>query len=161
MPVTLTVNGRSHVADRDPDESLLAALREGFGLTGPKYGCGEGHCGACTVLVGGRPVRACVTRLAAAAGKSIVTIEGIADGERLHAVQEAFLEVEAFQCGYCTSGMVLASVALLTSTPQPTDSQIVRALDGHVCRCGTYPRIMRAVRLAAQRLAVPSAGGQP
>jgi aerobic-type carbon monoxide dehydrogenase small subunit (CoxS/CutS family) len=147
----LQVNGRTHRVQGDPEDSLLAAIRDDLRLTGSKFGCGEGFCGACTVLIDGRATRSCVTTLAVAAGKRITTIEGLADGDRLHPVQEAFLEVEAFQCGYCTPGMVMAVVGLLETTPDPTDDDIARLLDRNVCRCGTYPRIVAAVRHAAAR----------
>ena len=149
---TLHVNGRTHQVDGEATDNLLAVLRSDLGLTGSKFGCGEGHCGACTVLVDGQATRSCTARLAAVATKRITTIEGIADGNGLHPVQEAFIETEAFQCGYCTPGMVIATIALLRSNPDPSDQDIARLLDRNVCRCGTYPRIVQAVKLAAQRL---------
>jgi nicotinate dehydrogenase subunit A len=149
---TLRVNGRTHEVEGEPADSLLSVLRYEIGLTGSKFGCGEGHCGACTVLVDNQVARSCVTRLAAAAGKSITTIEALADGDRLHPVQQAFLEAEAFQCGYCTPGMVMATVGLLRTTPTPSEQDIAKVMDRNVCRCGTYPRIVRAVKLAAERL---------
>ncbi len=133
-------------------------LRYELDLTGSKFGCGEGACGACTVLVDNQAARACVTRLAAAAGKSVTTIEGVGSGDRLHPVQQAFLDAEAFQCGYCTPGMVMAVVSLLRTNPNPSEADIARVLDRNVCRCGTYPRIVRAVKLAAERMrSAPSA----
>jgi aerobic-type carbon monoxide dehydrogenase small subunit (CoxS/CutS family) len=159
---TLRINGKTHSVEGQPRDSLLSILRYELGLTGSKYGCGEGHCGACTVLVDGEATRACVARLGAVASKTIVTIEGLADGERLHPVQEAFLEAEAFQCGYCTPGMVMATVGLLRTVPNPSEQDIATLMDRSVCRCGTYPRITRAVQLAAQRLRPErAAGGQP
>jgi aerobic-type carbon monoxide dehydrogenase small subunit (CoxS/CutS family) len=149
---TLRVNGRVHEVDADANDSLLTIIRGDLGLTGSKFGCGEGHCGACTVLLDGQPARSCVTPISAAAGKPVTTIEGIADGGRLHPVQEAFLEAEAFQCGYCTPGMVMATIALLKQSPDPSGQDIARLMDRNVCRCGVYPRIVRAVRLAAQRM---------
>jgi aerobic-type carbon monoxide dehydrogenase small subunit (CoxS/CutS family) len=149
---SLLINGRPHQVEGDADDSLLSALRYDLGLSGSKFGCGEGYCGACTVLVDNQTTRACVTRLGTAAGKSITTIEGLSTGERLHPVQEAFLEVEAFQCGYCTPGMVMAAVGLLRSTPAPSDQDIARTMDRNVCRCGAYSRIVRAVKLAAERV---------
>jgi aerobic-type carbon monoxide dehydrogenase small subunit (CoxS/CutS family) len=149
---TLRVNGRTHEIEGQPHDSLLSVLRYELGLTGSKYGCGEGQCGACTVLLDGQSARSCITGLAAAAGKPITTIEGLAQGGRLHPVQEAFLEAEAFQCGYCTPGMVMAVVSLLRANPAPSEPDIARALDRSVCRCGTYPRIVKAIRLAADRL---------
>jgi aerobic-type carbon monoxide dehydrogenase small subunit (CoxS/CutS family) len=153
MPTyTLRVNGRAHEVEGEPGDSLLSVLRYELGLTGSKFGCGEGHCGACTVLVDNQIARSCVTRLAAATGKSITTIEALAEGDRLHPVQQAFIEAEAFQCGYCTPGMVMATVGLLRATPTPTEQDIAKVMDRNVCRCGTYPRIVRAVKLAADRL---------
>jgi aerobic-type carbon monoxide dehydrogenase small subunit (CoxS/CutS family) len=149
---SLRVNGRTHQVEGEPDDSLLSALRYDLDLTGSKFGCGEGYCGACTVLVDNQPTRACVTRLGAVSGASITTIEGLASGDRLHPVQEAFLEAEAFQCGYCTPGMVMATVGLLRTHPAPTDQDISRLMDRNVCRCGAYPRLVRAVKLAAERV---------
>jgi aerobic-type carbon monoxide dehydrogenase small subunit (CoxS/CutS family) len=148
----LRINGRTHEVEGEPADSLLAVLRSDLGLTGSKFGCGEGHCGACTVLVDGQVARSCTTRLAAVAGKPITTIEAIADGDRLHPVQEAFVETEAFQCGYCTPGMVMAAIGLLRSNPDPSDQDIAKVMDRNVCRCGAYPRIVEAVKLAAGRL---------
>jgi nicotinate dehydrogenase subunit A len=149
---SLRVNGKTHQVEGAPDDSLLSVLRDDLDLTGSKFGCGEGFCGACTVLVDQQPTRACVTRLGSVGGASITTIEGLASGDRLHPVQEAFLEVEAFQCGYCTPGMVMATVGLLRTHPAPSEQDIVRLMDRNVCRCGTYPRVVRAVKLAAERL---------
>jgi aerobic-type carbon monoxide dehydrogenase small subunit (CoxS/CutS family) len=162
MPTySLRINGRTHEVEGEPGDSLLSVLRYELGLTGSKYGCGEGYCGACTVLVDNQLTRSCTTRLAAVAGKSVTTIEAISDGERLHPVQEAFLETEAFQCGYCTPGMVMATIALLRTYPEPTEQDIAKFMDRNVCRCGTYPRIVRAVKLAAERTrAATSAGGR-
>ena len=157
---TLRVNERTHEVDGEPGDSLLSALRYDLGLTGSKYGCGEGHCGACTVLIDGQLARSCTTRLAAAGDKPITTIEGIAAGDRLHPVQEAFVETEAFQCGYCTPGMVMATIALLKAHPDPSREEIDRFMARNVCRCGTYPRIERAIKLAATRLRTSSAGGR-
>jgi aerobic-type carbon monoxide dehydrogenase small subunit (CoxS/CutS family) len=149
----LLVNGRTHEIEGEPGDSLLSVLRSDLGLTGSKFGCGEGYCGACSVLIDNQVARSCTTRLAAVAGKPITTIEGLADGERLHPVQDAFLEAEAFQCGYCTPGMVMATVALLRAHPAPTPADIAKVMDRNVCRCGTYPRIVKAVQLAARRMA--------
>ena len=149
---TLRVNGRVHEVDADANDSLLTIIRGDLGLTGSKFGCGEGHCGACTVLIDGQPARSCVTPVSAAAGKPVTTIEAIADGDRLHPVQEAFLEAEAFQCGYCTPGMVMATIGLLKQSPDPSEQDIARLMDRNVCRCGSYPRIVRAVRMAAERM---------
>jgi aerobic-type carbon monoxide dehydrogenase small subunit (CoxS/CutS family) len=149
MALTLLVNGKEYTADAAPEETLLNVLRDRLELTGTKYGCGEGQCGACTVLLDGSAVRSCRTQVSAATGKKITTIEGLAHGDTLHPVQRAFLQAEAFQCGYCTPGMILSAVALLEHTPNPTEKQIVRYMEGNVCRCGTYERIVQAVRWAA------------
>jgi nicotinate dehydrogenase subunit A len=157
MPTyALRVNGRVHEVEGDPADSLLSVLRYELDLTGSKFGCGEGYCGACTVLVDNQMARSCVTRLGALAGKSITTIEGLATGERLHPVQEAFVEAEAFQCGYCTPGMIMATVSLLRQNPSPAEQDIAKVMDRNVCRCGTYPRIVRAVKLAAARMKTSS-----
>jgi aerobic-type carbon monoxide dehydrogenase small subunit (CoxS/CutS family) len=149
---SLRVNGRAHEIEGEPGDSLLSVLRYELGLTGSKFGCGEGYCGACSVLIDNQIARSCVTRLSAAAGKRIDTIEALAEGDRLHPVQQAFLEVEAFQCGYCTPGMVMATVSLLRTNPNPSEQDIAKVMDRNVCRCGTYPRIVRAVKLAAERM---------
>jgi aerobic-type carbon monoxide dehydrogenase small subunit (CoxS/CutS family) len=146
---SLSVNGREHRVDVPPAESLLTVLRHELNLTGAKYGCGEGQCGACTVLLDGQAVRACVTQVGTAQGKRITTIEGLAQGATLHQVQEAFARVDAMQCGYCTSGMVMSAVALLSRQANPSEDQIVRAMNGNICRCGSHPRIVEAIRLAA------------
>ncbi len=156
---SLRINGRTHDVEGEPGDTLLSILRYELGLTGSKYGCGEGQCGACTVLVDGQAARSCVTTLAAVAAKPITTIEGIAPGDRLHPVQEAFLDTEAFQCGYCTPGMVVATVALLKANPNPSEQDIARALDRNVCRCGTFPRIVKAIRLAAERMRTTNTAG--
>lgn len=149
MPYVLLVNGAEHRLELPADRSLLSVLRNELDMTGTKYGCGEGQCGACTVLLDGKPVRSCRTPLSVAAGKKITTIEGLEQDGKLHPVQEAFLSVESFQCGYCTSGMILSAVALLESTPKPSDQDILRRMEGNVCRCGTYPRIVAAIQRAA------------
>jgi len=149
MALTLLVNGVEHRLDIAPDQKLLYVLRDAIGLTGTKYGCGEGQCGACTVLIDGKAIRSCLTPAASATGKQITTIEGLEQNGQLHPVQEAFLKAEAFQCGYCTSGAILSAVALLSKSPHPTEQQIMASLEGNVCRCGTYPRILDAVRAAA------------
>jgi len=150
--MTLTVNGKERSVVTDPERSLLDVLREDLHVTGPKYGCGEGRCGACTVLMEGRPTLSCITPVARADKKKIITIEGLADGDRLHPVQQAFLDEGAIQCGYCTPGMVLAAVALLEENPQPTDEQIVQAMNGNICRCNGYTKIMNAIRRAATQI---------
>ncbi len=149
----LRVNGTDRPVATDPDRTLLEALREELGLTGTKYGCGEGECAACVVLLDGIAVRSCLTKIGEVSGRSITTIEGLADGGRLHPVQEAFLEAGAFQCGFCTPGMILATVALLRRDPAPDEEGIRSALEGHLCRCGGYLRILDAVRRAAARSA--------
>ena len=146
----LNINGKKMRVAADEQESLLSVLRDRLDLTGSKYGCGEGECGACTVLMDGRAVRSCQTMLAAAADAKITTIEGLEKDGRLTAVQQAFLDEEAFQCGFCTSGMIMSATALLSERPSPTDEHIVTAMNGNVCRCGTYPRIVQAVRHAAR-----------
>jgi len=148
--VILLVNGRQHRLDLPPDLPLLYALREHLHMTGTKYGCGEGQCGACTVLLDGRPVRSCRTPVSQASGKQITTIEGLAQNGKLNPVQQAFLEQEAFQCGYCTSGMIMSTVGLLNSNPRPSDEDIVRFMNGNMCRCGTYGRALAAIRQAAR-----------
>ena len=148
----LRVNGRTHRVQGEPEDRLLSVLRYDLGLTGSKFGCGEGHCGACTVMLDGQPTRSCVARLRGIGDKPITTIEGIAENGRLHPVQEAFLEAEAFQCGYCTPGMVIAVIGLLNEKPDPTPDDIATVLDRNVCRCGTYPRIVRAIQSAAARM---------
>jgi aerobic-type carbon monoxide dehydrogenase small subunit (CoxS/CutS family) len=149
--IGFTVNGKACSVDTEPQRPLLEVLREDLGLTGARYGCGEGQCGACTVLVDGKPVHSCVTPARAAEGRKIVTIEGLAKGETLHPVQQAFLDEGAMQCGYCTPGMVLGTVALLGTTKRPTDAQVIEALNGHVCRCNGYVRILAAVRRAVEK----------
>ena len=151
MALTLVVNGSPHTVDVSPEQSLLSLLRNNLDLTGTKYGCGEGQCGACTVLLDGKPVRSCVTSVSAAAGKKITTIEGLEQNGRLHPVQEAFLHEEAFQCGYCTPGMIMSAVALLQESPKAGEEEVVRRMNGNVCRCGTYPGIVAAVRMVSRR----------
>ena len=152
MRYVLRVNGEDREVDAEPGDNLLSVLRYDLGLTGSRYGCGEGQCGACTVLMDGAAARSCVTRVGTVGSKAITTIEALADGERLHPVQQAFLETEAFQCGYCTPGMVMAAAGLLKTNPNPSEQDIARLMDRSVCRCGAYPRIVKAVRLAAERM---------
>jgi len=146
----LNVNGSEVQVEAPADEPLLYVLRDRLQMTGTKYGCGEGQCGACTVLMNGEPARSCQTTVASAVGSRIVTIEGLEQDGRLTPVQQAFLEEGAFQCGYCTSGMILSATALLREHPRPTHEQMVTSMDGNVCRCGTYPRIESAIRRASE-----------
>ena len=146
----LNVNGTTHRVEVDADKSLLSVLRDDLDLTGSKYGCGEGQCGACTVLIGGNPVRSCITKVGPVAGKPITTIEGVEKNGRLPPLQQAFLEADALQCAYCTSGMIMSGVALLNKTPDPGEAEIIRFMEGNVCRCGTYPRIRKAIHRAAE-----------
>ena len=156
--IRLTVNGKPYTVDAGPQTSLLSVLREQLYLTGSKYGCGEGQCGACTVLMDGKAQRSCVTKAGTVSQKQITTIEGVASGEQLHPVQEAFLEAGAMQCGYCTSGMIMSAVALLQRNPSPKENEIIAFMDGNVCRCGTYPRIVSAIQKAAKVATASSAG---
>jgi isoquinoline 1-oxidoreductase subunit alpha len=148
-PIDLEINGKRYTVQCDPDTPLLSALRDELGLTGAKYGCGEGQCGACTVLLGGAPRRSCQIPVSTAAAKPITTIEGLERNGHLHPVQQAFLDVGAFQCAYCTSGMILSSVGLLSTNPNPSPAEIAQSLQGNLCRCGTHPRIIEAVQHAA------------
>jgi aerobic-type carbon monoxide dehydrogenase small subunit (CoxS/CutS family) len=151
----LHINGKSYSVDAPDDESLLSVLRSRLNLTGTKYGCGEGQCGACTVLMDGAATRSCQIPAAAGADAKITTIEGLEQNGRLTLLQEAFLEEGAYQCGYCTSGMIMSASALLRDNHAPSDEQIVTSMNGNVCRCGTYPRILSAIKRASS----PSAGG--
>ena len=145
----LNVNGKKLSADVDPQTPLLYLLRDYLNLTGTKYGCGESKCGACSVLVDGVVMRACVTPVARVTGKQITTIEGMEKDGKLHPLQEAFLKADALQCGYCTSGMIIAAASLLSKNPKPSREEIVKHMDGNICRCGTYPRIVNAIEIAA------------
>lgn len=149
---SLVVNGATRQLDADTQSSLLSVLREQLDLTGTKYGCGEGQCGACTVLIDGKPHRSCVTPTGDAEGKTITTIEGLAIEGRLHPLQEAFLVEEALQCAYCTSGMIMSAAGLLRTDPSPSETKIKDALEGNICRCGTHPRIVAAVQRAARSM---------
>jgi aerobic-type carbon monoxide dehydrogenase small subunit (CoxS/CutS family) len=148
--MVLNINGVKHEVTVDPDVELLSVLRNHLDLTGSKYGCGEGACGACTVLVNGKPSRSCITPVSSVADKEVITIEGLEKNGRLHAVQEAFLTIDAFQCSYCASGMIMSAVALLKNNPAPTEDAIVKAMNGNICRCGTYPYIIKAIKLASK-----------
>jgi aerobic-type carbon monoxide dehydrogenase small subunit (CoxS/CutS family) len=145
----LVINGQAYNIDASPDAILLSVLREQLDLTGSKYGCGEGQCGACTVLVDGKARRSCQTPISALSDKSITTIEGLAKGDRLHPVQQAFLDEGAMQCAYCTSGMIMSAVSLLSFKPNPSEKEIADYMQGNICRCGAQPRIIAAIRRAA------------
>ena len=148
--MNLNVNGVQHEISADPETDLLTVLRDSLGLTGTKYGCGEGACGACLVLINGNPAPSCISTVHSVAGKEITTIEGLAKEGKLHAVQEAFLRVDGFQCSYCASGMIIAAVALLKNNPNPSEAAITQAMNRNICRCGTYPYIIKAIQLAAK-----------
>jgi aerobic-type carbon monoxide dehydrogenase small subunit (CoxS/CutS family) len=156
----LQVNGTRRRVDVDGERSLLSVLRDELDLTGAKYGCGEGQCGACAVLVDGRAVRSCLTQAASVEGKQVTTVEGLERNGALHPLQEAFLAVDAMQCGYCTAGMIMSGVGLLKKTPNPTEAEILRAMEGNICRCGTYPRIVAAIRQAANGDKAAKGGAQ-
>jgi nicotinate dehydrogenase subunit A len=152
MPLTeVIINGVRRRIDADPERTLLSVLRDDLDLTGTKYGCGEGQCAACTVLIDGEAKRSCLTKLSAVAGKQVLTIEGLAPKEQLHPVQQAFLDADALQCGWCTPGMIMGAVALLRRNPNPSEAEIVTGMTGHICRCGTYPRVVAAIRSAAEK----------
>jgi xanthine dehydrogenase YagT iron-sulfur-binding subunit len=155
--VELVVNGRSHAVAAEPGETLAATLRDRLHLTGTHVACGRGECGTCTVLLEGDPVLACLTLTRGAAGARVTTIEGLAANGQLHPVQQAFIEHDAVQCGFCTPGQVLAAVALLARDAYPDEDAIRRAMSGNLCRCGTYPHIVSAIRAAARALQAPSA----
>jgi len=148
----LNINGRVYATEADADASLLFVLRDHLDLTGSKYGCGEGQCGACTVLVDGKSRRSCITRVGDVAQKQITTIEGLAQGDRLHPVQQAFLDESAMQCAYCTSGMIMTAVSLLNAKRDSSAAEIARSMEGNICRCGTQPRILLAVQRAAKAM---------
>ena len=152
VTIVLSVNGARQSLTTDPERSLLDVLREDLHLTGTKYGCGARACGACAVLLDGERILSCVTPVSEAQGKEVTTIEGLATGEELHPVQEAFLALNPMQCGYCTPGMIMTSVAFLKKNPNPTDDQIAEAMNGNICRCTGYPRIVATVRRAAEQL---------
>jgi aerobic-type carbon monoxide dehydrogenase small subunit (CoxS/CutS family) len=152
----LNVNGARIKVDAPAEETLLSVLRNRLDLTGTKYGCGEGQCGACTVLLDGRATRSCMTPLSTAAGARIVTIEGLDEDGKLSHVQQAFLDENALQCGYCTAGMIIAATALLRENPRPNEEQIIQTMNGNICRCGAYPRIIEAIKRASHQ---PADGG--
>ena len=146
----LQINGTKYTSRAEATTSLLQVLREELDLTGSKYGCGEGQCGACTVLLNGKAVRSCQTPISTVKDQPVTTIEGLENNGRLHPVQEAFLQVDVFQCGYCAPGMIMSAVALLKNNPKPTEQEIVNFMNGNMCRCGTYPRIVKAIKAASQ-----------
>lgn len=150
MPkISLRVNGKTRVVDTEPDVPLLYVLRNDLELNGPKFGCGMAKCGACTVLMDGNAIRSCVTPVSAVQNKPVTTLEGLGTTKKLHKIQQAFIDEQAAQCGYCINGMIMTTKALLDKTPKPTDTEIKRALDGNLCRCGTHIRILRAVKRAS------------
>jgi aerobic-type carbon monoxide dehydrogenase small subunit (CoxS/CutS family) len=148
----LDVNGTQYRLDADAERTLLSVLRDDLDLTGAKYGCGEAQCGACIVLIDGQPIPSCVTPVGRAVEKKITTVEGVEQNGQLHPLQQAFLEMDALQCGYCTPGMIMSGVALLRENPDPTEADIIRSLESNICRCGAYPRIVSAVRRAAKMM---------
>ena len=152
MSISIDVNGRVAAVDADGETPLLYALRNDLKLKGARFGCGLGVCGACTVVIEGKAVQSCDIPLAAVAGRRITTIEGIGSADRLHALQAAFLEEQAAQCGYCTSGIIMTAYALLAANAHPTEAEICAALDGNICRCGTHARVLRAIKKAAAAL---------
>lgn len=156
--ISLSINGKPYTVDADPQTSLLTVLREHLDLTGSKYGCGEGQCGACTVLIDGKAQRSCITRVGSVTQKQITTIEGLGSSGELHPVQQAFLDAGAMQCAYCTSGMIMSAVALLRQNARPKESEIIDFMDGNICRCGTYSRILSAIHDAAKMMAASPVG---
>ncbi|HET6767645.1 MAG TPA: (2Fe-2S)-binding protein [Chitinophagaceae bacterium] len=148
--MVLNINGVKHEVNVDPDVALLTVLRDHLDLTGSKYGCGEGACGACTVLINDNPTKSCITPAGNATNKEIVTIEGLEKNGKLHPVQEAFAATDAFQCSYCAPGMIMAAAALLKKNNDPGEEAIIKAMNGNICRCGTYPYILKAIKLAAK-----------
>lgn len=147
--VSFTVNGKPVTVEAQPETSLLEILRNDLGLTGAKYGCGEGQCGACTVLLDGTPIRSCITALEDVEGRTVTTIEGLASGDRLTPLQEAFLSEGAMQCGYCVPGMIMSAEGLLRRNPKPSEAEILEHMEGNVCRCCTYPKMLAAIKKAA------------
>ncbi len=150
--MVLNVNGVKHEVTVEPDVELLTVLRNTLELTGSKYGCGEGVCGACTVIINGKALRSCITPVSSVVGKEIITIEGLEKNGNLHPVQEAFLKADPFQCSYCAPGMIMSAVALLKNNPSPSDDAIIKAMNGNICRCGTYPNIVSSIKLASSKI---------
>jgi len=153
LAITLTVNGKKHTVSAEPETALLYVLRNDLKLKGARFGCGLGQCGACTVLVDGKPVQSCDFPMSATAGKTIITIEGLAPDGELHPLQSAFITEQAAQCGYCVTGIIMAAKALLDANPRPADAEIRSALKGNLCRCGTHQRILNAIKRAAGEIA--------
>ena len=153
MTITIDVNGRRHAVQAEPETPLLYVLRNDLKLKGARFGCGLGQCGACTVLVDGKPVQSCDSPLSAAVGKAVITVEGIAVDGKLHPLQQAFIDEQAAQCGYCITGIIMTAKALLDVNPRPSDAELRAALKGNLCRCGTHLRILRAIRRAAEEVA--------
>jgi nicotinate dehydrogenase subunit A len=153
MAISLKVNGASRSVDAEPDTPLLYVLRNDFELNGAKYGCGAAQCGACTVLINGAPTRSCVTPVGAVGQREVITLEGLGTLDKLHPLQRAFIEEQALQCGYCTSGVIMSAKALLDGNPRPTEAQVREGLNGNLCRCGSHNRIVRAVMRASQSMA--------
>ncbi len=151
--ISLRVNGKTRSIEAEPDMPLLYALRNDLGLNGPKFGCGLAQCGACTVIMNGNAIRSCVTPVSAAQNKPVTTLEGLGSVKKMHKIQQAFVDEQAAQCGYCINGMIMSAKALLDKNPKPSDSQIKEALAGNLCRCGTHIRILRAVKRASGQLA--------
>ncbi len=147
--ISLKVNGKTQIVDVDPETPLLYVLRDDLQLNGPKFGCGLAQCGACTVIMNGNAIRSCVTLVSAAQNQPVTTLEGLGSTKKMHKIQQAFVDEQALQCGYCINGMIMTSKALLDKNPKPTDSQIKEALAGNLCRCGTHTRILRAVKRAS------------
>ena len=150
--MVLNVNGVKHEVTVEPDVELLTVLRNNLELTGSKYGCGEGVCGACTVIINGKALRSCIIPVSSVVGKEIITIEGLEKNGNLHPVQEAFLKADPFQCSYCAPGMIMSAVALLKNNPSPSDDAIIKAMNGNICRCGTYPNIVSSIKLASSKI---------
>jgi nicotinate dehydrogenase subunit A len=151
--ISLNVNGKRRVVDADPDTPLLYVLRNDLSLNGPKFGCGLAQCGACTVIMDGNAIRSCVTPANAAQNHAVTTLEGLGSTKKMHPLQQAFVDEQAVQCGYCINGMIMTAKALLDKNPKPTDHEIKQALDGNLCRCGTHIRILRAVKRASGQVA--------
>jgi aerobic-type carbon monoxide dehydrogenase small subunit (CoxS/CutS family) len=151
-PIQLTVNGVKHQIEAEPETSLLEVLRNDLGLTGSKFGCGEGQCAACTVLIGGDAVKSCVTSISEVGAEPVTTIEGLEKNGKLHPLQQAFIDEDALQCGYCTAGMIMGAHSLLAKNPKPTDSEVAQKMQGHICRCCVYPRIVKAIQSAAKTM---------